>query len=98
MLTNISITLAFALGIIWGLYVEKILLIALIFLLFTMQIILLKSKFYRILNFIPAVVTLLCVFLFGVLYTSHKTSNFKNRYLERRFEFDNDYNIKCNRK
>ncbi len=98
MLTNISITLAFALGIIWGLYVEKILLMALIFLFFVMQIILLKSKFYRILNYIPAIVTLLCVFLFGVLYTSYKTSTFKDKYLERRYEFDNDYNIKFDRK
>lgn len=85
MLTNISITLAFALGIIWGLYVEKILLIALIFLLFAMQIILLKSKFYKILNFMPVIATLICIFLFGALYTSYKISNFKNKYLERKF-------------
>lgn len=97
-MTNISITLAFALGIIWGLYVERILLMALIFLFFVMQIILLKSKFYRILNYIPAIVTLLCVFLFGVLYTLYKTSTFKDKYLERRYEFDNDYNIKFDRK
>lgn len=81
--TIISSTLTFAIGIIWGLYIDKIMLIVPIFLFITMLIILSSFKFYKISKYIISAILLFSVFITGSLYTSYRFNKFSNKYTPR---------------
>lgn len=82
MLSIISITLAFTIGIAWGLYIEfNILVLALIFLLFIfIMLIVFKNKFTWLnKNFISFII-LLAIFWIGYLYTLNIIGVFDFKY------------------
>lgn len=83
MLTVMSVTLAFALGIIWGLYVVNELLLVLIFLFLAMLIILVNSKFNNISRKFTSIILMFIIFLFGVLYSTYAVKRYENKYVER---------------
>lgn len=89
MITIIGVTLAFALGIIWGLYVDYYLLVTLIFLFILMLMLLMNSKFVKLSNYIRYFIILFLIFLIGFFYTSYKLEKFKTTYSE-----SNKYNMK----
>lgn len=88
MLTVISVTLAFALGIIWGLYVANELLLVLIFLFFAMLIILINSKFNNISKNFTGIILIFIIFLFGLAYSTYIVKKYENKYAERRHTFN----------
>lgn len=83
MLTVISVTLAFALGIIWGLYVANELLLVLIFLFLAMLIILLNSKFNNISRNFISIILIFIIFLIGLSYSTYIVKRYENKYVER---------------
>lgn len=82
-MTIISSTLTFALGILWGLYIDKTMLIVPIFLFIAMLIILSSFKFYKISKYIISAILLFSVFITGSLYASYRLSKFNNKYIPR---------------
>lgn len=82
-MTIISSTLTFAIGIIWGLYIDKTMLIVPIFLFITMLIILSSFKFYKISKYIISAILLFSVFITGSLHTSYRFNKFSNKYTPR---------------
>lgn len=87
MLTVMSVTLAFALGIIWGLYVANELLLVLIFLFLAMLIILVNSKFNNISRKFTSIILMFIIFLLGVLYSTYAVKRYENKYVERWYTF-----------
>lgn len=83
MLTVMSVTLVFALGIIWGLYVANELLLVLIFLFLAMLIILVNSKFNNISRKFTSIILMFIIFLLGVLYSTYAVKRYENKYVKR---------------
>lgn len=106
MLSIISITLAYVIGIAWGLYLEfEILVIALIFLFaLLLMIIIFSDRFTNISEKFISIIMLIGIFLIGYFYTIYKDSIYSKKYLESEIEIscttishvtESEYYYKC---
>lgn len=85
MVTILTCTLAFAVGILWGLYIDKFMLIVPIFLFIAMLMILINFKFHKMSKYLLSFIFLFSIFIFGSLYTSYVLSKFNSKYVPRQY-------------
>lgn len=89
MLSIIVVTLAYVIGIAWGLYLEFEILVTALFFLFVLllMIIILNKKFINISKYFISIILLSLIFLSGYFYTMHKISIYTNKYNEGEMSF-----------
>lgn len=87
MLSIVSITVAFVIGIAWGLYLESnILVLALIFLLVIMLCLIYKKILVNL-------IILIVIAIIGYSYSSYRLSKFDNKYNEGEYMRNSKNNI-----
>lgn len=87
MLSTITLTSAFTIGIAWGLYVESFLLLALIFFVIIFFIICMRNKFLFVEQHISSIIVLIIVLFCGFLYVTIKQKDFDSKYLNGGVDF-----------
>lgn len=90
MLSIILVTLAYILGIVWGLYLElnQVLALILFFMIFVLVILMNKDKFKKLLKYYPKVILFILIVLLGYLYTICTIQKFENKYSNGRINIE----------